>query len=130
MTPKTLSKKISTLALSKKAYDVTIIDLRKLTSMTDFFVVCSADSDTQVRAIADTIKKGMQELGEEIWKTEGYSDGRWILLDFVDVVVHIFHKELRNFYNLEKLWGDAKFEHIVDKPTPVKKTTTRRKKTE
>ena len=84
--------------------------------MADFFVVCSADSDTQVKAIADAIRDGLEELGEKPWHREGYSDANWILLDFVTVVIHVFHKETRSFYNLEKLWGDATFEYIEDKP--------------
>ena len=116
MTSKALAKKVATLAHTKKAEDVVILDLRRLTSMADFFVICSADSDTQVRAIADAIKDGSEQAGERVWHDEGYGESTWVLLDFVNVVVHVFHKETRSFYNLEKLWGDAKFEHIEDKP--------------
>ncbi len=84
--------------------------------MSDFFVICSADSDTHVRAIADAIRDGAQGAGEKVWHDEGQGESTWVLLDFVDVVVHVFHKETRSFYNLEKLWGDAKFEYIEDKP--------------
>lgn len=129
MTPKTLAKKISEAALGKKAHDVVIIDLRKLTSMTDFFVLCSADSDTQARAIADAVKVDLEKQGELPWKKEGYSEGRWILIDYVHVVVHIFHKETRSFYNIEKLWGDAKFEYVDDEPTPAEKKKTTAVKT-
>lgn len=118
MTPKTLAKKIAQLALSKKAHDVTLMDLRKLTDMTDFFILCSADSDVQVKAIADAIVEGTEELGMEAWHREGLSHRQWVLLDYVDVVVHIFHKEVRKFYGLEKLWGDAKIEKIADLPKP------------
>ena len=116
LTSKALAKTIAALALSKKAHNVVILDLRKLTSMSDFFVICSADSDTQVRAIADAIRDGSAEAGERVWHDEGYGESTWVLLDFVDVVVHVFYKETRSFYNLEKLWGDAKFEHVEDKP--------------
>jgi ribosome-associated protein len=116
VTPKNLAKKAASFALSKKAFNVVILDLRKLTSMTDYFVLCSADSDTQVKAVADAIRDGMEDMGEKPWHREGYSDAHWILLDFVNVVIHVFHKETRTFYNLEKLWGDAVFEHIEDKP--------------
>ena len=132
MTSKTLAKIIAKAALSKKAYDVTILDLRKLTTMTDYFVVCSVDSDTQARAVADEIKNNAIEKGELSVRKEGYSEGRWVLLDFVDVVAHVFHKEMREFYNLEKLWGDAKFEYVNDnppvKPKTVKPKTEKRKK--
>lgn len=120
MTPKILAKKIAAAALNKKAYDVTIMDLRKITSMTDYFVVCSVDSDTQARAVADSIKHETMEKGESLVRKEGYSEGRWILLDYVDVVAHVFHKDVRAFYNLEKLWGDAKFEYINDAPAEKK----------
>jgi ribosome-associated protein len=121
---------VANAALSKKAYDVTILDLRKLTTMTDYFVVCSVDSDTQARAVADEIKNESLEKGETSVRKEGYSEGRWVLLDYVDVVVHVFHKEMREFYNLEKLWGDAKMEYVNDDPAPKEKTVSTRTKTE
>ncbi len=128
MGPKTLAKKIATLALTKKAHDVIIMDLRKLTDMTDYFVICSADSDTQVKAIADTVVDGTELLGESVWHDEGGSQRQWVLLDYVDVVVHVFHKEIRKYYNLEKLWGDAKVEKIIDSiPIKRKKSSTREK---
>ena len=129
MTPKTLAKKIAGLALTKKASNVIIIDLRKLTDMTDFFVVCSADSDTQVKAIADAIADGTEKLGSSPWHEEGISNRQWVLLDFVDVVAHVFHKEARRYYGLEKLWGDAKIETVEDEPVkkiPAKKTTKKK----
>jgi len=116
LTPRALAKKIAAFALAKKAQDVVLLDLRKLTSMADFFVICSAESDTQVRAIADNIRDGAERAGERVWHDEGQGESTWVLLDFVDVVVHVFHKETRSFYNLEKLWGDAKFEYLEDKP--------------
>ena len=119
LTSKALAKKIAAFALLKKAQDVVLLDLRKLTTMSDFFVICSADSDTHVRAIADAIRDGAQDVGEKVWHDEGQGESTWVLLDFVDVVVHVFHKETRSFYNLEKLWGDAKFEHVEDKPAVV-----------
>ena len=119
LTSKALAKKIAAFALLKKAQNVVLLDLRKLTSMSDYFVICSADSDTHVRAIADAIRDGAEDAGEKIWHDEGQGESTWVLLDFVDVVVHVFHKETRSFYNLEKLWGDAKFEYIEDKPAAV-----------
>lgn len=121
MTSKNLAKVLANAALSKKAYDITILDLRKLTTMTDYFVVCSVDSDTQARAVADEIKHESLEKGETSVRKEGYSEGRWILLDYMDVVVHVFHKEMREFYNLEKLWGDAKMEYVNDEPAAKEK---------
>ena len=119
LTSKALAKKIAAFALLKKAQNVVLLDLRKLTTMSDFFVICSADSDTHVRAIADAIRDGAQSAGEKVWHDEGQGQSTWVLLDFVDVVVHVFHKETRSFYNLEKLWGDAKFEYVEDKPAVV-----------
>ena len=129
MTPKTLAKKIANLALTKKAHNVSILDLRKLTDMTDFFVVCSGDSDTQVKAISDAILDGTEQLGVPAWHNEGQTQRQWILLDYVDVVVHVFHKEARKFYALEKLWGDAKIETVEDKPEPVRKPPAKKPRT-
>jgi ribosome-associated protein len=125
--PKTIAKKIAALALTKKAAQVVIMDLRKLTDMTDFFVVCSGDSDVQVKAIADAIIDGTEKDGIDVWHKEGISQRQWVLLDYVDVVVHVFHKEARKFYGLEKLWGDAKFEEIQDEPKIKAKKVTKKK---
>ena len=90
------------------------MDLRKVTTTTDFFVICSADSDTQVKAIADSIVEGTVAKGVTVWHSEGMRALLWVVLDYVDVVVHVFHKEARTFYNLERLWGDAKIIEITD----------------
>ena len=100
-----LANKITDLIFNKKGYDVKILDLRKITTFTDYFVVCSGDSDTQVKAIADEVDKEMRDAGIRPWHIEGYQALNWILIDFVDVVVHVFKKDTREFYNLEKLWG-------------------------
>jgi ribosome-associated protein len=109
-----LAKKIALFALSKKASDVVMMDLRKLTAPSDFFVVCSADSDTQVKAIADAVRDGTERIGVMLWHSEGFRALTWVLLDYVDVVVHVFKKEARSFYNLERLWSDAKFVQVYD----------------
>lgn len=133
MTARMLAKKISELALSKKASDVLMMDLRKKSSAADFFVVCTGDSEPQVKAIADAIRDGMEMKGIDAWHTEGFHARQWILLDYVDVVVHVFHKELRTFYNLERLWSDAKMHPVQDAgktvkvlPAPKKKSTRKR----
>jgi ribosome-associated protein len=100
--------------ISKKAYDVVILDLKKLTSAADYFVICSTDSDTQVRAVADAVRDGLEESNERVWHYEGYQALKWVVLDYVDVVAHIFYKEDRSFYNLERLWGDAKKTEVKD----------------
>jgi len=109
-----LANKITDLIFNKKGYDVKILDLRKLTTITDYFVVCSGDSDTQVKAIADEVDKTLRDEGIRAWHIEGYQALNWILIDFIDVVVHVFKKETREYYNLEKLWGDAPVTEITD----------------
>ena len=126
MTAKNLAKKIAQLALSKKAFDIIIMDLRKLTDIADFFVICSADSDVQVKAITDVVAEGTEKIGMRPWHYEGISQRQWVLLDYVDVVVHIFHKEARKFYSLEKLWGDAVVESVMDE---IPRTTVTPRKT-
>lgn len=91
----------------RKARDVVALDLRGLTDATDFFIVASGTSDAHVRGIADAIIEGLHRLGLHPHHVEGLQTGRWALLDFVDVVVHVFHPEARSFYQLERLWHDA-----------------------
>ncbi|NUN10208.1 MAG: ribosome silencing factor [Ignavibacteriaceae bacterium] len=107
MNSKSLSRKIVNLIFEKKGYEVKSIEIKKVSTLTDFFVVCSADSDTQVKAISDHVEDGLKKEGIRLWHKEGYRGLNWVLLDYVDVVVHVFHKEARSFYSLEKLWGDA-----------------------
>ena len=109
-----LARELAELALTKKATDIKILDLRNLTTITDFFVICTAHSDTQVKAIADAVIEGAKKIGERAWHKEGMSQKSWVLLDYIDVVVHIFLKDTREFYGLEKLWGDAAFEEVND----------------
>lgn len=123
-----LAKKVAELALTKKATDVVIMDLRKLTTMADFFVVCSVDSDIQARAVADAVQDGLGKKSMAPWHVERGSV-HWVLLDYVDVVLHVFHQATRSFYNLEKLWGDAKFTRLTEDGTvarSVKASQTRR----
>lgn len=100
--------------LKKKAKDVVLLDLRALTGVCDWFVIATGESDTQVKAIADQVEAGLAETGEKVWHIEGYTARRWILLDYVDVVVHVFHHETRALYQLERLWADAKKESCAD----------------
>lgn len=108
------AKRITELILSKKGYDIRILDLRKLSPIADYFVICSADSDIQVKAIADDIDHKLKDIGIRCFIKEGYDSLNWVLLDYFDVVVHVFRKESRIFYNLEKLWGDAPVTIIKD----------------
>ncbi len=114
MTPKKFAEKIAQLTLTKKAEEVKIIDLRKVTSLTDFFVICSGDTDIQVKAIAEVVIEGLLKSKNKPWHKEGLETGTWILLDFVDVVVHIFRNDKRSYYKLENLWGDAPVITIAD----------------
>ena len=106
----TLNDHIIERILDKKGIDVIKLDLRKLPeAVTDFFIICHGDSRTQVKAIADNLLKEIKEkLGERPWQTEGQQNAEWILVDYVSTVVHVFHKEKREFYQLEELWSDAK----------------------
>ena len=102
-----LVERAAELALTKKAEGVISLDLRGLSSSCDFFLICHGQSDVQVRAIADAIRDGIRDDGEHVWHIEGYEARQWILLDYIDVVVHVFEAERRDYYQLERLWGDA-----------------------
>jgi ribosome-associated protein len=91
----------------RKGAKVMVLDLRGLTGATDYFVIASGTSDAHVRGIADGVMDAMDANGQGTHHVEGLSHGRWVLLDFVDVVVHLFHPETRAFYQLERLWQDA-----------------------
>jgi ribosome-associated protein len=109
-----LAMKIAGIMLAKKGSGIVVMDLRKLTTMTDYFVICSASSDIQVKAIADHIKEETSKMHEKAWHNEGYSNLSWVLLDYVNVVAHVFLEDTRRFYNLEGLWADAVFTEIKD----------------
>ena len=109
---KELTDNIVELIQSKKGYDIKILDLRELSAMSDYFIICSGSVNVQVKAIADEVDKKLRKEGIKCYHKEGYNSLNWVLLDYFDVVVHIFKEESREFYNLEKLWGDAKFEEI------------------
>lgn len=113
-TAKRFVNRIAALALSKKAENVTSIDLRGLSPACDFFVICEGTSGVHVRAIADAIEDGLRESGEKVWHVEGREAAHWVLLDYVNVVVHVFDSETRDYYQLERLWGDAKIETYED----------------
>jgi ribosome-associated protein len=99
--------------LDRKATDVSLLDLRGISTATDFFIVASGRSDTHVSAVADHVVTEMKEEGSRAVGVEGMRGGRWVLLDYVDFVVHVFHPAAREFYQLERLWGDAPL-HTID----------------
>jgi ribosome-associated protein len=90
-----------------KANDVVLLDLRGVSNMTDFFVIASGTSDTHVRSVGERVMEDLKKEGVPVYHVEGLERGRWVLLDYVDFVVHIFHPTLRSFYQLERLWSDA-----------------------
>ena len=94
-------------AESKKATDVRILDLREITSFTDFFLICSVSNPRQAHAVCDEIEKGLKEMGELPMSIEGYEAGEWILMDYGDFLVHVFSEGARSFYELERLWRHA-----------------------
>ncbi len=101
---------------SKKARDIAVLDISAQTTLADFFVICTGNSDTQIKAIADAVEQEVQEnTGDKAWKKEGLQARSWIILDFIHTVVHIMTEEKRNFYNLELMWNDAKATYIESK---------------
>lgn len=100
----------------KKGKNITVLDLRKIDkSVANFFIIATATSDTQLRALCDNVEYFVKkEAGEMPWQSEGRTNKDWILLDYADVVVHLFKNDARTFYNLENLWGDAKITRIKD----------------
>lgn len=126
MDSKVFAKKIAELVQNKKGYDIKILELKKISAIADYFVICSADSDRQVKAIADEVDDKLREEGIKCIHREGYESLTWVILDYFDVVVHVFKAESRTFYNLEKLWGDAPVIEVKDEE-PVKPKATAKK---
>ena len=97
----------------KKASDITVMDVSDLTTLTDYFVICSGNSDTQNKAISDSIEEEvLKQTGEKPWKKEGIQARNWTILDFINIVVHVMSKEKRQFYSIERVWNDARITHI------------------
>lgn len=107
LNPKLKVERIAEYLEEKKAKDVNIIDIHDITILADYFIICSGTSTTHIRALSDEVEFKLEEQGERVAHKEGYDSARWILLDYGDVVVHIFHNEDRSFYNIERLWSDG-----------------------
>lgn len=107
MTPKEIALTLVKALDSKKGIDIKVLETADLTTLADYFVLCTATSTTQVKALADECEKVMKERGEPPHHVEGHRGGSWILMDFSSVVVHLFMEEARKFYDLERLWHDA-----------------------
>lgn len=103
----TAAQRAAAVCVDVKANDVVILNLDGVSDMTDCFVIASGTSDTHVRSIAENVMAELRKDGMRAHHVEGLSQGRWVLLDYVDFLVHIFHPTLRDFYQLERLWGDA-----------------------
>lgn len=101
------AQRAAAVALDNKANDVVVLSLKDISDMTDYFVIASGTSDTHVRALSEHIQDALRKDGAAPHHVEGMTQGRWVLLDYVDFVVHLFHPTLRSFYQLERLWSDA-----------------------
>lgn len=97
-----------------KAQDIVILDMENITPVADYFVITEASNERQVQAIARAIKKDLEAIDLTVTRMEGFNEGRWILVDANEVICHIFHSDERGFYNLERLWGDAKEVEMKD----------------
>jgi ribosome-associated protein len=109
-----LAAQSANLVLEKKANEVVIMDLRGVTTVTDFFVLCTGESDVQIKAIVDHLDDSLRTKETKPYHIEGYNQLNWVLMDYVDVVVHVFLSETRDYYGLEKLWADAKVQQVTD----------------
>ncbi|MEJ7661718.1 MAG: ribosome silencing factor [Hymenobacter sp.] len=100
----------------KKASDIVVLNLKELkNAVADYFIICSANSDTQIDAIARSVEEEVEKVtGDYPWQTEGRTNREWVLLDYVDVVVHVFLRDRRKFYALEELWGDAQISYVEE----------------
>ena len=107
-----IAKKITELMIDKKALDIMLIDLKGITTLTDYFIICTSESDPQTRAIFNHIKDQLIKKDVKPWKTEGYEYLHWVIMDYINFVIHIFNKEARSYYDFERLWGDAKITKI------------------
>ena len=103
-----LLKSAARAALAKKGHDLVVLDLRDLGAVCDYFLLCSASNEVQVKAVVENIEEKLREHGLKPWHVEGLEGRRWVLLDYVEVVVHVFHEKTREYYLLDRLWGDAR----------------------
>ena len=107
LTPKEVAAAAVKTLDAKQAKDITLLRTADVTVLADYFVICTATSSTHVKTLTDEVDRVLSDMGEPPMRREGYRGGGWILLDFGCVIVHIFQEDLREFYNLEHLWGDA-----------------------
>jgi ribosome-associated protein len=96
----------------KRAEDIVVLNMKGISLVADYFIICHGNSDKQVQAIANEMKDKAEEIGCQIKRVEGFDEAKWILVDLGDIVAHIFHRDERSYYNLERLWGDAPLENM------------------
>lgn len=115
LNPQEIVEVITEALLSRKGKDITIMDVSELTTLTDFFIICHGTSDVQIKALSDAVEDDVRDkTGEKAWKKEGLTGRSWIILDFVNIVVHVMSKEKREYYGIERMWNDAKITKIED----------------
>ncbi|OEH93676.1 ribosome silencing factor [Bacillus solimangrovi] len=112
MTERELAVMAAKAADDKRAEDIVVLNMKGISLIADYFIICHGNSEKQVQAIAREMKEKANEAEINVKRLEGFDDARWVLVDLGDVVAHIFHREERNYYNLERLWGDAPYEDI------------------
>jgi ribosome-associated protein len=107
-------------ALEKKAKNIVILNIQNVTSFADYTVICSGTSDRQVQSIASSIEESMKKAGTRPLGVEGEKGGRWVLMDYADIVVHVFYEPVREFYDIERLWSDAPKMEVADDTVEIK----------
>ncbi|MBM7716334.1 ribosome silencing factor [Siminovitchia sp. FSL H7-0308] len=118
MNAKSILKATFRAAENKKAEDIVVLNMQGVSLIADYFLICHGSSEKQVQAIAKEVVHSVEELGLDVKKVEGLDEARWVLIDMGDVVAHIFHREERSYYNLERLWGDAPMENLQREIAP------------
>lgn len=113
MTDRSLLHAVVKAADDKRAEDILVLNMQGISLITDYFVICHGNSDKQVQAIVREIKEKADELQIPVKRIEGFDEAKWILVDLGDVVVHVFHRDERSYYKLERLWGDAPIENVL-----------------
>lgn len=114
MTAKEIAKNAFMFLDEKKAMDIKIIDISQISVIADYFIICGGSNSRQVQAIAENVEEKLGKMGVEPRSTEGYQSANWILLDYQDVIIHVFNQEQRLFYDLERIWVDGKLVEIAD----------------
>ncbi|MBS4176268.1 ribosome silencing factor [Lederbergia citrea] len=117
MNTKDVLKAVVKAADDKRAEDIVVLNMQGISLIADYFVICHGNSDKQVQAIARELKAVAEEAGIDVGRLEGFDEAKWILVDMGDVIAHVFHRDERSYYNLERLWGDAPFEDVLSELT-------------